>query len=75
MHSTSTIVPTVQRTTDTVAPAAVASTSTEAVPVNHSNGPQCAHCGWRGGGHASNCPFSTPRALHSTFTLILIIIP
>ncbi|KAJ7088743.1 hypothetical protein B0H15DRAFT_949377 [Mycena belliarum] len=25
-------------------------------PLN-SNGPQCAHCGWRGGSHASNCPF------------------
>ncbi|KAJ7220855.1 hypothetical protein GGX14DRAFT_432281, partial [Mycena pura] len=23
-----------------------------------SNGPQCAHCGWRGGSHAANCPFS-----------------
>ncbi|KAJ7225009.1 hypothetical protein C8J57DRAFT_1535567 [Mycena rebaudengoi] len=29
--------------------------TTEAT-VNH-NGPTCAHCGWRGGGHASNCPF------------------
>ncbi|KAJ7105592.1 hypothetical protein C8R44DRAFT_886530 [Mycena epipterygia] len=74
MHSTSMTAPTVQSIADTAASGAVASTSTEAVPVNHSNGPQCAHCGWRGGGHASNCPFSTPRALHSTFTLILIII-
>ncbi|KAJ6587793.1 hypothetical protein B0H10DRAFT_2093414 [Mycena sp. CBHHK59/15] len=21
------------------------------------NGPQCCHCGWRGGEHDSNCPF------------------
>ncbi|KAJ7865360.1 hypothetical protein B0H14DRAFT_3862279 [Mycena olivaceomarginata] len=44
-HST-TIIPTVQRTAET------APTETEVKPVNHSNGPQCAHCGWRGGGHA-----------------------
>ncbi|KAJ7850383.1 hypothetical protein B0H14DRAFT_3137656 [Mycena olivaceomarginata] len=44
-HSTTTI-PTVQRTAET------APTETEVKPVNHSNGPQCAHCGWRGGGHA-----------------------
>ncbi|KAJ7077665.1 hypothetical protein B0H15DRAFT_933950, partial [Mycena belliarum] len=31
------------------------------VPAN-ANGPQCAHCGWRGGGHASNCPFSPALA-------------
>ncbi|KAJ7105575.1 hypothetical protein C8R44DRAFT_806478, partial [Mycena epipterygia] len=55
MHSTSTTIPTVQHTT---APAAVANTtlastntSVEAIPVNH-NGPQCCHCGWRGGEHA-----------------------
>ncbi|KAJ7105603.1 hypothetical protein C8R44DRAFT_806529, partial [Mycena epipterygia] len=57
MQSTSTTIPTVQRTT---APATVtttpASMSAEAVIVNH-NGPQCCHCGWRGGEHASNCPF------------------
>ncbi|KAJ7314738.1 hypothetical protein DFH08DRAFT_943097 [Mycena albidolilacea] len=44
-HSTTTI-PTFQRTAET------APTETEIKPVNHSNGPQCAHCGWRGGGHA-----------------------
>ncbi|KAJ7105598.1 hypothetical protein C8R44DRAFT_886532 [Mycena epipterygia] len=58
MHCTSITVP-------TAAPAAVANTTREstststsptAVPVNH-NGPQCCHCGWRGGEHASNCPF------------------
>ncbi|KAJ7290524.1 hypothetical protein C8J57DRAFT_1276047, partial [Mycena rebaudengoi] len=25
-------------------------------PINL-NGPQCCHCGWRGGGHDSTCPF------------------
>ncbi|KAJ7440744.1 hypothetical protein FB451DRAFT_124815 [Mycena latifolia] len=25
-------------------------------PLNQ-NGPQCAHCGWRGGSHDPNCPF------------------
>ncbi|KAJ7105616.1 hypothetical protein C8R44DRAFT_886545 [Mycena epipterygia] len=55
MYSTSSTIPTVQRTT---VPAAVAnitpastSTSVGAIPVNH-NGPQCCHCGWRGGEHA-----------------------
>ncbi|EJD37076.1 hypothetical protein AURDEDRAFT_173833 [Auricularia subglabra TFB-10046 SS5] len=28
------------------------------VPVDAvSGGPQCAHCGWRGGDHAKGCPF------------------
>ncbi|KAJ7105613.1 hypothetical protein C8R44DRAFT_806538 [Mycena epipterygia] len=54
MHTTSTTIPTVQRTADApLAVANAASTTKEAVPVNHSgNGPTCAHCGWRGGGHA-----------------------
>ncbi|KAJ7105590.1 hypothetical protein C8R44DRAFT_886528 [Mycena epipterygia] len=61
MHATSTTVLTVQLAADALATVAnTASTTKEAVPVNHnSNGPTCAHCGWRGGGHASNCPFST----------------
>ncbi|KAJ6524374.1 hypothetical protein B0H19DRAFT_1200495 [Mycena capillaripes] len=43
---------------EAVVPAATARTSTEAQPVNLStNGPQCASCGWRGGGHAKNCPW------------------
>ncbi|KAF8202708.1 hypothetical protein K438DRAFT_1820650 [Mycena galopus ATCC 62051] len=57
MHSTTATVPAVQSTV-------VATTSTtdtretiEARPVNQSNGPTCAHCSWRGGGHAPNCPF------------------
>ncbi|KAJ7495410.1 hypothetical protein FB451DRAFT_1214058 [Mycena latifolia] len=59
MHATSATIPTVQRVAE--ASVAVANTheSTEAKAVNHSRGPQCAHCGWRGGDHASNCPFST----------------
>ncbi|KAF7314135.1 hypothetical protein HMN09_00572700 [Mycena chlorophos] len=27
------------------------------VPLNH-NGPQCCHCGWRGGEHAKSCLFN-----------------
>ncbi|KAJ7458893.1 hypothetical protein FB451DRAFT_1406078 [Mycena latifolia] len=36
--------------------------SADTQPVNQ-NGPQCAHCGWRGGSHDPSCPFSasTPR--------------
>ncbi|KAJ7865356.1 hypothetical protein B0H14DRAFT_3862277 [Mycena olivaceomarginata] len=54
-HSIATV-PTTQHSAE--APATVDTReTTESKPVNHSNGPQCAHCGWRGGGHASNCPF------------------
>ncbi|KAJ7261618.1 hypothetical protein C8J57DRAFT_1514134 [Mycena rebaudengoi] len=58
MHSTTSVaVPTVQHTTETPAIATPAhSTTTGKLTANY-NGPQCAHCGWRGGGHADNCPF------------------
>ncbi|KAJ7467636.1 hypothetical protein FB451DRAFT_1401625 [Mycena latifolia] len=58
MHATPTTITTVQHVAE--ASVAVANTheSTVVTPVNRStNGPQCAHCGWRGGSHASNCPF------------------
>ncbi|KAK7036286.1 hypothetical protein R3P38DRAFT_3184071 [Favolaschia claudopus] len=56
MQSTTSI-PVVQRTAE-ASTTVVDRNSTEvkAVPQN-ANGPQCAHCGWRGGEHASNCPF------------------
>ncbi|KAJ7458892.1 hypothetical protein FB451DRAFT_1563773 [Mycena latifolia] len=59
MRAVSLPVPAAQQT---AAAAPASSTSADTIPVNH-NGPQCAHCGWRGGGHASNCPFS--RFLHT----------
>ncbi|KAJ7649284.1 hypothetical protein B0H17DRAFT_1338720 [Mycena rosella] len=49
MHTTSHVVATVEQTAAAV-PAAT--TSLDIKPVNHSNGPQCASCGWRGGNHA-----------------------
>ncbi|KAJ7495396.1 hypothetical protein FB451DRAFT_1387425 [Mycena latifolia] len=59
MHATPTTTPTVQRVAEASVAAANTHESTVATPVGHStNGPQCAHCGWRGGSHASNCPFS-----------------
>ncbi|KAJ7105578.1 hypothetical protein C8R44DRAFT_886520 [Mycena epipterygia] len=65
MHTTSTTVLTVQLAADALATVAnTASTTKEAVPVNHSsNGPTCAHCGWRGGGHAV---IVGPQSLHPT---------
>ncbi|KAJ6612417.1 hypothetical protein B0H10DRAFT_2052396 [Mycena sp. CBHHK59/15] len=57
MYATnSTTVPTVQHTAAATVAAPVQKESSEANVVNH-NGPQCCHCGWRGGSHASNCPF------------------
>ncbi|KAJ7070222.1 hypothetical protein B0H15DRAFT_1027813 [Mycena belliarum] len=48
--------------TPNAAAAAPVNTHTPTAPIQDSatvdsNGPQCAHCGWRGGSHASNCPF------------------
>ncbi|CAK5283468.1 unnamed protein product [Mycena citricolor] len=47
------------RTAAAVTPAPVENRAitAETQPKLHS-GPQCAHCGWRGGGHANNCPFN-----------------
>ncbi|KAH7099171.1 hypothetical protein BKA62DRAFT_710691 [Auriculariales sp. MPI-PUGE-AT-0066] len=28
-----------------------------ATPVNNTSHATCCHCGWRGGGHAKDCPF------------------
>ncbi|KAJ7105946.1 hypothetical protein C8R44DRAFT_806298 [Mycena epipterygia] len=56
MHAAPTIVATVQQSSELSAAVANQHKGTDAIPVNH-NGPQCAHCGWRGGEHASNCPF------------------
>ncbi|KAJ7088069.1 hypothetical protein B0H15DRAFT_1022629 [Mycena belliarum] len=55
MHATSQTMPAVHQT---MSAAPNHSANTEPKPVNQ-NGPQCCHCGWRGGEHASNCPFST----------------
>ncbi|KAJ7258410.1 hypothetical protein B0H12DRAFT_1109835 [Mycena haematopus] len=57
MHITTTAVTSTPAAQHTEKLPAATRTITETKPVNHSNGPQCAHCGWRGGGHASNCPF------------------
>ncbi|KAJ7457701.1 hypothetical protein FB451DRAFT_1564075 [Mycena latifolia] len=57
MHAPFATVPTVQHVAEASVVVANTHKSTEGKPVNE-NGPQCAHCGWRGGGHASNCPFS-----------------
>ncbi|KAJ7495391.1 hypothetical protein FB451DRAFT_1550824 [Mycena latifolia] len=51
MHATPTTIPTVQHVAEASVAAANTHESTVAMPVNH-NGPQCAHCGWRGGSHA-----------------------
>ncbi|KAJ7105835.1 hypothetical protein C8R44DRAFT_987477 [Mycena epipterygia] len=56
MHSASTTVATVQKSGELSVAVANQHKGTDATPVND-NGPQCAHCGWRGGEHASNCPF------------------
>ncbi|KAJ6532407.1 hypothetical protein B0H19DRAFT_1187446 [Mycena capillaripes] len=54
MYATSTTVYTLQTTTNSLE----ISGATEADPkAMNSNGPTCCHCGWRGGSHASNCPF------------------
>jgi hypothetical protein len=55
MHVTAiSVVSTVRRTDETPTPTRthVEESASASKPVNHSNGPQCAHCGWRGGGHA-----------------------
>ncbi|KAJ7448559.1 hypothetical protein FB451DRAFT_1567238 [Mycena latifolia] len=31
--------------------------STQVKDAANRDGPQCCHCGWRGGSHAPNCPF------------------
>ncbi|KAJ7757278.1 hypothetical protein DFH07DRAFT_819757 [Mycena maculata] len=60
---TTTAVPIVQRRSETT-PTINTCEGTEANPVNH-NGPQCAHCGWRGGEHAKNCPFNAASCRRS----------
>ncbi|KAJ7811016.1 hypothetical protein B0H14DRAFT_3150971 [Mycena olivaceomarginata] len=59
MHATAiSVVSTVRRTDETPTPTRthVEESASASKPVNHSNGPQCAHCGWRGGGHAVIAP-------------------
>ncbi|KAJ7105958.1 hypothetical protein C8R44DRAFT_987530 [Mycena epipterygia] len=56
MHAASTTVPAVQQIAEPAPSVADQHKAADATLVTH-NGPQCAHCGWRGGEHASNCPF------------------
>ncbi|KAJ7698176.1 hypothetical protein B0H14DRAFT_3654990 [Mycena olivaceomarginata] len=73
MHATAVpAVSAVRRSDGTPAPARahVEESASASKPVNHSNGPQCAHCGWRGGGHAcvAELPFQViARTRYSRF--------
>ncbi|KAJ6582685.1 hypothetical protein DFH09DRAFT_1360470 [Mycena vulgaris] len=53
MYAASILIPIVQPTaaTSVTGPISHEPIATEVPPAD--NGPQCAHCGWRGGGHAS----------------------
>lgn len=58
--TTSIAVPTVQHTTVLAAPTTPAiAASTEKPALANYNGPQCCHCGWRGGGHDKCVPFES----------------
>ncbi|KAJ6565870.1 hypothetical protein DFH09DRAFT_1363645 [Mycena vulgaris] len=58
MHGIPTAVSVVQKSAETSVSATDRCGSVDIKPVSH-NGPQCCHCGWRGGSHDANCPFST----------------
>lgn len=58
MHAAFTRFPTVQKIGEPSAAIADQHKDTDATAVNHSNGPQCCHCGWRGGQHAYVCPLA-----------------
>ncbi|KAJ6628623.1 hypothetical protein B0H10DRAFT_1777765 [Mycena sp. CBHHK59/15] len=58
MHASAfTTVLTVENIAEPSVAAVTQSESADSVKAVNHNGPQCCHCGWRGGSHASNCPF------------------
>ncbi|KAJ7269068.1 hypothetical protein C8J57DRAFT_1717032 [Mycena rebaudengoi] len=65
--TTSIAVPTIQRTTAPSVPAAPThAASTEKPALANYNGPQCCHCGWRGGGHDKSDALSSHNFAHYT---------
>ncbi|KAJ7077694.1 hypothetical protein B0H15DRAFT_954986 [Mycena belliarum] len=74
MHSTPAPISTAQRVAEASSPVAHTH-ETEVKPVNH-NGPQCCHCGWRGGEHACVAPSSRLRAFSQlTYSFLQIQLP
>ncbi|KAJ6582689.1 hypothetical protein DFH09DRAFT_1275568 [Mycena vulgaris] len=62
MYAASILIRPVQPTaaTSATAPTSHEPTATEVPPADSTNGPQCSHCGWRGGGHAVTIGPSMP---------------